>query len=85
MQETITILIITLGISGLALIDYLGNKKLDKIKAETDLRLSDIKLQRYYTEMNTERNDGWTKEHYKLLYEARIKELKEIKKKYKNK
>jgi hypothetical protein len=85
MQETITILIITLSISGLALIDYLSNKKLNKIKEETDLRMSDIKLQRFYTEMNTDRNDGWTKEHYKLLYEARIKELKQIKNKYKNK
>ena len=26
--------------------------------------------------MNTDRNDGWTKEHYKLLYEQRLKELK---------
>jgi len=75
MQETITILIITLSISGLALIDYLGNKKLNKIKEETDLRMSDIKLQRFYTEMNTERNDVWTKQHYKFLYEQRLKEL----------
>jgi hypothetical protein len=31
--------------------------------------------------MNTDRNDGWTKEHYKLLYEQRMKELKQTKKK----
>lgn len=81
MQEAITILIVSLSIGGLALIEYFGDKKVKRLEAEADLRYSDVKLQKYYTEMNTDRNDGWTKEHYKLLYEQRMKELKQTKKK----
>jgi len=81
MQEAITILIISLSIGAVALIEYFGDKKLKRIEVENKLRYSDTKLQKYFTEMNTDRNDGWTKEHYKLLYEQRIKELKQTKKK----
>jgi hypothetical protein len=52
-----------------------------KTDLELKLRQRDIKLQNYYGEMNDDRNDCWTKEHYKLLYEQRIKELKQTKKK----
>ena len=75
-MNTLLILIASLSISGLALIEYLGEKKLTKINKEKELRYSDIKLQKFFTEMHTERNDGWTKKHYKLLYEQRLKELK---------
>jgi hypothetical protein len=47
-----------------------------KVDKEIKLRQTDRKLQNFYSEMNTERNDGWTKGHYKLLYEERLKELK---------
>jgi hypothetical protein len=47
-----------------------------KVDKEIKLRQTDRKLQKFYSEMNTERNDGWTKGHYKLLYEERLKELK---------
>jgi hypothetical protein len=47
-----------------------------KVDKEIKLRQTDSKLQKFYSEMNTERNDGWTKGHYKLLYEERLKELK---------
>ena len=47
-----------------------------KTELETKLRQTDDKLQKYYSEINTDRNDGWTKGHYKLLYEQRLKELK---------
>jgi hypothetical protein len=48
----------------------------NKTNKEIKLRQTDSKLQKYFTEMNTDRNDGWTKSHYKLLYEQRFKELK---------
>ena len=67
MQEAITILIISLSIGGVALIEYFGDKKLKRIEAENKLRYSDTKLQKYFTEMNTDRNDGWTKEHYQKI------------------
>jgi hypothetical protein len=47
-----------------------------KVDKEIKLRQTDRKLQNFYSEMNTDRNDGWTKGHYKLLYEERLKELK---------
>jgi len=51
-----------------------------KTDLELKLRQRDIKLQNYYGEMNTDRNDGWTKKHYKELYEQRLKQLKTNKK-----
>ena len=54
-------------------------EKLDE-KQELKLRQRDSKLQNYYGEMNNDRNDGWTKKHYKELYEQRLKELKSKKK-----
>jgi hypothetical protein len=50
-------------------------EKLDE-KQETKLRQNDSKLQTFFYEMNTDRNDGWTKSHYKQLYEKRLKVLK---------
>jgi hypothetical protein len=55
------------------------SEKLDE-KRELKLRQTDSKLQTFYFEMNTDSNDGWTKGHYKLLYEQRLKELKRKKK-----
>jgi hypothetical protein len=54
-------------------------EKLDE-KQELKLRQRDSKLQNYYGEMNNDRNDGWTKSHYKQLYEKRLKVLKRKKK-----
>ena len=76
-MEAIAFLIVTL----LAVLVFVGlmayeTYKESKTDLETKLRQTDSKLQKYYTEMNTDRNDGWTKGHYKLLYEQRLKELK---------
>jgi Tfp pilus assembly protein PilE len=76
-MEAIAFLIVTL----LAVLVFVGlmayeTYKENKTDLETKLRQTDSKLQKYYTEMNTDRNDGWTKGHYKLLYEQRLKELK---------
>jgi hypothetical protein len=54
-------------------------EKLDE-KKEIKLRQNDSKLQTFFYEMNTDRNDGWTKSHYKQLYEKRLKVLKRKKK-----
>jgi hypothetical protein len=54
-------------------------EKLDE-KQETKLRQNDIKLQTFFYEIYTDRNDGWTKSHYKQLYEKRLKVLKRKKK-----
>ena len=57
---------------------FLGLMWYEEIKGDREIKLrqTDRKLQNFYSEMNTDRNDGWTKGHYKLLYEERIKELK---------
>ena len=57
---------------------FLGLMWYEEIKGDKEIKLrqTDSKLQKFYSEMNTERNDGWTKGHYKLLYEERLKELK---------
>jgi len=47
-----------------------------KSNKEAKIRQTDSKLQKFYYEMNLEANDGWTKKHYKELYEQRLKELK---------
>ena len=59
----------------IGLMGYESYKEI-KIDKETKLRQMDSKLQTFYFEMNTDRNDGWTKKHYKELYEQRLKELK---------
>ena len=61
---------------------FLGLMWYEEIKGDREIKLrqTDRKLQNFYSEMNTERNDGWTKGHYKLLYEERLKELKKKKK-----
>ena len=50
----------------------------EEIKGDKEIKLrqTDSKLQKFYSEINNDRNDGWTKGHYKLLYEERLKELK---------
>ena len=57
---------------------FLGLMWYEEIKGDREIKLrqTDRKLQNFYSEMNTDRNDGWTKGHYKLLYEERLKELK---------
>jgi hypothetical protein len=57
---------------------FLGLMWYEEIKSDREIKLrqTDRKLQNFYSEMNTDRNDGWTKGHYKLLYEERLKELK---------
>lgn len=45
-------------------------------KKEIKLRQSDSELGKYYSESINDRNDGWTKEHYKNLYEKRLEKLK---------
>jgi hypothetical protein len=57
---------------------FLGLMWYEEIKGDGEIKLrqTDRKLQNFYSEMNTDRNDGWTKGHYKLLYEERLKELK---------
>lgn len=56
--------------------DYQSKKEKSK---ETKIRLNDSLLQRYYAEMNNDRNDGWTKQHYKTLYYNRLNRLKQNK------
>jgi len=62
----------------LGVLVFLGLMWYEEIKGDREIKLrqTDRKLQNFYSEMNTERNDGWTKGHYKLLYEERLKELK---------
>ena len=72
----------TLSFFGLTIVVFgitILAEKLDE-KQEIKLRQNDSKLRTFFYEMNTERNDGWTKGHYKLLYEKRLKELKRKKK-----
>jgi len=38
-------------------------------------KLNDITLKTYKWEMNNDANDGWTKKHYRKLYNERIKKL----------
>jgi hypothetical protein len=47
----------------------------NKGNKEAKIRQSDRKLQMFFYEMNLEANDGWTKKHYKELYEQRLNEL----------
>jgi hypothetical protein len=76
-MEAIVFSIVVL-VAVLVFIGLMGYESYKEIKSdkETKLRQMDSKLQTFYFEMNTDRNDGWTKGHYKLLYEQRLKELK---------
>ena len=38
-------------------------------------KYNDAILNLYYSEMINDSNDGWSKNHYKELYEKRLKEL----------
>jgi hypothetical protein len=76
-MEAIVFSIVTV-IAVLVFISLMGYEAYKETKSnkETKLRQMDSKLQTFYYEMNTDSNDGWTKSHYKLLYEQRLKELK---------
>ena len=76
-MEAIVFSMVTV-IAVLVFISLMGYEAYKETKSnkETKLRQTDSKLQTFYYEMNTDRNDGWTKSHYKLLYEQRLKELK---------
>jgi hypothetical protein len=50
-------------------------KLLKKIKSIFIKKYDDEKLNKYQYEMNQMSNDGWTKLHYKELYEKTLKEL----------
>jgi hypothetical protein len=52
------------------------NKKRD-IEIELELRRNDSLLQKYFAEMNNDRNDGWWKLHYAEKYKQRLNKLKE--------
>ena len=79
MENTlINLLIIGIGagmIYGLdRLVDHLKNRKIHK---DLKYRQTDTRLAKYYGEMINDRNDGWTKLHYKQLYDNRLKFLKQ--------
>ena len=80
-MEAIVFSIVVL-VAVLVFIGLMGYEVYKETKTDLELKLRqlDIKLQTYFTEMNTDRNDEWTKGHYKLLYEQRLKELKRKKK-----
>lgn len=67
---------------GLAIIIFGGAILLEKInekrelEIELELRHNDTLLSKYFNEMNNDRNDGWTKGHYKNLYKERLNHLK---------
>ena len=63
---------------------YPVKKFIEKRQRLIDLhyRLKDKLLGEYYYESNCERNDGWTKSHYKELYKQRLASLKNIKNKF---
>lgn len=61
-------------------IRYIINKTKElKVKRELKYRQKDTRLAKYYSEMINERNDGWTKNHYKNLYDERLIFLKKSK------
>ena len=50
-------------------------KIIESVKKLFKKKVKDDKLRYYLWEMNNISNDGWTKLHYKKLYETRLKEL----------
>ncbi len=48
----------------------------NKSKKEIKLRQNDTLLSKYFSEMNNDRNDGWTKGHYEILYKEILNHLK---------
>lgn len=51
------------------------NKLINWIKNLFEKNLNDRMLNTYKLEANSDRNDGWTKAHYKNLYKQRRKIL----------
>lgn len=45
---------------------------------EKMIKHKDDLLKKYYIEMTTENNDGWTKNHFQKLFEERYRELEKI-------
>ena len=71
------LLIIIIGIGIIYILDTAVNK-IEQKNLDKDLkyRQQDSELAKYYNEMNTDRNDGWTKLHYRNLYTHRLNKLK---------
>lgn len=42
---------------------------------KTEKEIKDSKLSNYKFEINDDANDGWTKEHYRKMYELRLEKL----------
>jgi hypothetical protein len=54
---------------------------MDNQKSETP---KDKILANYLYEMNNDGNDGWTKQHYKDLYDKRVADLEKVRSTIKN-
>ena len=76
-MEAIVFSIVVL-VAVLVFIGLMGYEVYKETKTDLELKLRqhDSKLQTFFYEMNNNRNDGWSKKHYKELYEQRLKELK---------
>ena len=76
----VKLLVMVFGIAifviAIYIIEHLFEKyECNKYNKELKLRNNDTLLAKYYNEMNNERNDGWTKNHYKVLYKERFNKL----------
>jgi len=77
MQNLTEIFLIGIGVTlffGIKIIQKVYNYWI--IQKDIKYRQKDNELAKYYTEMVTDRNDGWTKLHYKKLYKHRLEYLK---------
>lgn len=70
-------LVILIGILVIYFLDKMFNL-ISKYKSDRELkfRQSDSTLAKYFGEMNNNRNDGWTRLHYKELYLKRLNKIK---------
>ena len=70
-------LVISVGVLLIFSLDKLFNA-FERYKSDKELkfRQSDSTLAKYFSEMNNDRNDGWTKLHYSELYYKRLKQIK---------
>ena len=75
-------LIVNLLIIGIGILILFGMelmlKKIKTFNYNKDLkyRQNDTLLAKYFSEMITDRNDGWIKQHYRNLYTHRFNKLK---------